>query len=314
MRKRSRIWICLALALLVISLLILAMHIQMKHSLNGTLYVCRGNQEWLMYDWDAQALCAIPNVDSSDIYSMQAAGNGNVWVLKKSDTDTWTIALWNQTESVYEESISFQPLAVSVYQNGLLLMRPKANDQIMQYRQQGAVLKANSAEILYMDQTGKEDVLAECGYNTADPQAFFVSQGDAFTFLKPDFYIEKESLVMRCSTDTLCIYENGSVREMPIQDAKVDSLRSGGKSVLALKESDLYSFSLQSGLGRRIQKGIGMQNGAGSPDGRYYLYTRLHGLFGDRWDAYVLDMDKGIKIRLKGVHNVGTEGFSFCWA
>lgn len=314
MRKRSRLWICLALALLVISLLILAMHIQMKHSLNGTLYVCRGNQKWLMYDWDAQALCAIPNVDSSDIYSMQAAGNGNVWALKKSDTDTWTIALWNQTESVYEESISFQPLAVSVYQNGLLLMRPKANDQIMQYRQQGAVLKANSAEILYMDQTGKEDVLAECGYNTADPQAFFVSQGDAFTFLKPDFYIEKESLVMRCRTDTLCIYENGTVREMPIQDAKVDSLRSCGKSVLALKESDLYSFSLQSGLGRRIQKGIGMQNGTGSPDGRYYLYTRLHGLFGDRWDAYVLDMDKGIKIRLRGVHNVGTEGFSFCWA
>ena len=56
MRKRSRIWACLALALLVISLLILAVHIQMKHSLNGTLYVCRGNQEWLMYNWDAYVL------------------------------------------------------------------------------------------------------------------------------------------------------------------------------------------------------------------------------------------------------------------
>ena len=318
MRKALRILLILSLSVLTALLCESAVtHIRMRRSLSGTLFVQCSGCGWKLYDWDKNTLREIPNITDDSILSMTDAGDGKVWITTKSDADDFAVALWDQSEILYEIPLSTKPLAVRTYQNGVLLMQKKESDAIMQYKQQNIKITADCAEIIYYDQTGSTSVMAECGYDVLNPDAFFVSQTTAFTFLKPSYFAETDvldtSASLECYKDTLCVYENGVVRELSME-AKTDGLRGNADTILAFKEGALYSFSLQSGAYHILARNVGYQNGIVSPDGRYYLYERLHGLTLERHDTYLLELRAGKKARLSGIQNEGANGFDYCWA
>ena len=317
---KQRTWKVFGLCFIVFAVFLFihaAAHIQMNDSLDGTLFVRLGNGGWYSYDRRKDDLCDITSMDMDGVLTISNAGNETAWMLVQSHAEDYSIVLRNQEKTLYKETLYEKPLAVCAFQDGFLLMQKKENDAIAAYKQQGYQITANCAEIVYMDPTGKRLVLAECGFNATNPQAFFVAQGDAFTFLPPSFYVETdptgETKYLRCNENVICVYEKGSIRELPLHDQKIDALRSGNNVIVALKENSLYLFSLQTGLNRKIANHIGQQNGVISPNGQYYLYARLHGILGDRWDTYVLDLKTKRKIKLHAIHNTGTDGFDFCW-
>ncbi|MBQ7541112.1 MAG: hypothetical protein IJT44_02345 [Clostridia bacterium] len=280
----------------------------LKHSLKGTLYVSDG-EGWHLYDWEKERLQEITWIGNANILKICDARNGKIWVLSYVD-DKYILQLRTPEKVLYETKVPFKPVDMCAYNGGVLLIR-ETNDFYQHMGGQKLTLRARTGEIIYLTTDGSEpQTIAECGFNTYPTETFLTSQENCFTFLPRAFkVIENERIV--CETDTILVYENGSIHKQNIPE-DIWSLCAGGNTLVAVGTNRIFTLSSFS----RTTKGIkcdGVSKGAISPDGKYYIFLRTHGFFGDAMDAYIMSISTGLLIRLKGM--TGYEGayFSFCW-
>jgi len=282
----------------------------LKHSLKGTLYVSDG-EGWHLYDWKKERMQEITWIGNASILKICDAGNGDIWVLSYVDEDKYILQLRNPEKILYGTELSFKPVDMCAYKGGVLLIR-ETNDFFQHMGGQKLFLRAGAGEIIYFATDGsKPQTLAECGFNTYPTETFLTSQENCFTFLPRDYkVIEKERVV--CKTENILVYENGSIHKQRIPE-DIWALCAGGNTFVAVGTNRIYTLSPLSGTTTKGLKCNGVSKGTISPDGKYYIFLRFHGFFGDAMDAYIMSTSTGLKVRLEGITGYEGAQFSFCW-
>ena len=282
----------------------------LKRSLRGTLYISDG-EGWYLYDWKTERMHAIAWIGNASILKICDAGNGEIWALSYVDENKYILQRRNPEEVLYETELSFKPVDMCAYNKGVLLIR-ETNDYFQHMAGQKLSLRAGAGEIIYLATDGSEpQTLVECGFNTYPTESFLASQENCFTFLPRDFkVIEKERVV--CKTENILAFENGSIHKQSIPE-DIWALCAGGNTFVAVGPNRIYTFSPLSGIKTKGIKCNGVSKGTVSPDGKYYLFLRSHGIWGDTMDAYIMNISTGLMIRLKGMTGYEGANLMFCW-
>ena len=254
----------------------------LKKSLQGTLYVSDGDR-WCWYDWEKEKMQEITWIGSDAILKICDAGDGKVWVLSYVDESKYILLLQNPEKVIYETELSFKPVDMCAYNEGVLLIREKNTDDFFQYKGQKLALRAGAGEIVYLAADGSEpQTLAECGFNTYPTETFLISQENCFTFLPRDFEVIEMNRVV-CKTENICIYENGSICSQSVSGDTIRALCAGGHIFVAVGTNRIYRFSPISGITTKGIKCNGVSKGTVSPNGKYYVFSRFHGLLVIQW-------------------------------
>ena len=285
----------------------------LKHSLKGTLYVSDG-EGWHLYDWKKERMREIPWIGNTSILKICDAGNGDIWVLSYVDEDKYILQLRSPEKVLYETDLSFKPVDMCAYNGGVLLIRETNDDFFQHTRGQRLFLRAGAGEIIYLATDGSEPkTLAKCGFNTYPQSTFLTSQENRFTFLPRNYKLIEENGVVVCETETVCIYENGSIHNHRISEELILDICTGGHLVVGVGENRIYTLSPFLEITAKGTRCDGISTGTVSPSGKLYIFPRLHGLFYDAMDVYIMHIATGMMMRLKGL--TGYEGayYSFCW-
>ena len=115
-----------------------------------------------------------------------------------------------------------------------------------------------------------------------------------------------------CDTSRVCVYTaDSTVREVALpQDAEIRDICPSPDGWIAVGNGGLYTFSAQTGLSEMLLRRKDLSVGAVSTDGKYYIYPRVHGFFGDSKSLYGVRLSDGCTVRLHGTDQACTDLYS----